>query len=234
MKSAIKTYSIVIAVLFVIFNLIAFLAPGWIGADKYTAQFWIGYISITVAFVINYVITLIALKNSENKQKLFYNIPIVYICYCSLIVCIIVGALCMLNSNMPSWLAIVVSVIAIGINVISVLKAKIAIDVIETIDTQVKEKTSFIRDLTAQAKALTLSAKSPEAKDACNKVYEALRYSDPVSSYAVSDLEKEIMQTFTEFSDAVKANDFSVVDSCSNDLVALISQRNVTCKVEKR
>ena len=81
MKNAVKTYSIVIAILFVIFNLIAFLAPGWIGAEKYTAPFWIGYISITVAFVINYVITLIALKNSENKQKLFYNIPIVYICY---------------------------------------------------------------------------------------------------------------------------------------------------------
>ena len=118
--------------------------------------------------------------------------------------------------------------------IISVLKAKISIDVIEIIDTQVKEKTSFIRDLTAQAKALTLSAKSPEAKDACNKVYEALRYSDPVSSDAVSDLEKEITQTFTEFSDAVKSEDMQTINSCSKVIVALIGQRNELCKGIKR
>ncbi len=233
MKAAIKTYSIVIVILLVIFNLIAFIAPGWAGAEKYTGSFWIGYIAITLAFVINYVITYISLKNSDSKQILFYNIPIVYISYCSLIACIIVGVLCMLNSNMPIWIAIIASVIVIGVNAIAVLKAKATIDIVEAIDTRVKEETSFIRDLTAQAKALSSSATSPEAKEACNKVYEALRYSDPVSSDVVSNVEQEIVQKFMEFSCAIKSNDDSFCIS-SKDLLATISYRNGCIKEGKR
>ena len=233
MKAAIKTYSIVIAILLVIFNLIAFIAPGWAGAEKYTGSFWIGYIAITLAFVINYVITYISLKNSDSKQILFYNIPIVYISYCSLIACIIVGVLCMLNSNMPIWIAIIASVIVIGVNAIAVLKAKATIDIVEAIDTRVKEETSFIRDLTAQAKALSSSATSPEAKEACNKVYEALRYSDPVSSDAVGDIEKEIEQKFVAFTDAVKTKDEALIQNFTNELLAVIVSRNDLCKGNK-
>ena len=233
MKAAIKTYSIVISILLVIFNLIAFIAPGWAGAEKYSGSFWIGYIAITLAFVINYVITYISLKNSDSKQILFYNIPIVYISYCSLIACIIVGVLCMLNSNMPIWIAIIASVIAIGINAIAILKAKATVDLVETIDNQVKVKTSFIRDLTAQAKSLSSIASSPEAKDACNKVYEALRYSDPVSSDAVGDIEKEIAQKFVAFTDAVKTKNEEITVSYMNELIALVSQRNHSVKSAK-
>jgi len=233
MKAAIKTYSIVIAILLVIFNLIAFIAPGWAGAEKYSGSFWIGYIAITLAFVIDYAITYVSLKNSDSKQKLFYNIPIVYISYCSLIACIIVGVLCMLNSNMPIWLAIITSVIAIGINAIAILRAKATIDIVETIDNQVKEKTSFIRDLTAQAKSLSSIASSPEAKDACNKVYEALRFSDPMSSEAVSKLEQEIAEKFAAFTDAVKTKDEALIQNFTNELMDVIASRNDLCKGNK-
>lgn len=230
MKAVINKYSIVIAILLVVFNLITFIAPGWAGAEKYTGSFWVGYIVITLAFIINFAVTYVSLKKSDSKQKLFYNIPVVYISYCSLIVCTIIGVLCMFNSNMPIWIAIIAAAIAIGINIIAVLKAKVTIDIVEAIDTQVSEKTSFIRDLTAQAKTLTSIANSPEAKDACNKVYDALRYSDPVSSYAVSGIEQEIEQAFTKFTSLIKAAQDDEISSCSNDLIVLIGQRNSLCK----
>lgn len=234
MKAVINKYSIVIAILLVVFNLITFIAPGWAGAEKYTGSFWVGYIVITLAFIINFAVTYVSLKKSDSKQKLFYNIPIVYICYCSLIACTFVGVLCMFNSNMPIWIAIIAAAIAIGINIIAVLKAKVTIDIVEAIDTQVSEKTSFIRDLTAQAKTLTSIANSPEAKEACNKVYEALRYSDPVSSDAVSNVEQEIAQKFGTFTDAVKTNDEALIQRCTTELMAVIVSRNDLCKRNKR
>ena len=51
MKKVFQKYLILWAVLFVLFQVIAFISPGWGGVEKYTASFWIGYVGITIAFV---------------------------------------------------------------------------------------------------------------------------------------------------------------------------------------
>ena len=51
MKKNFKYYIGIWSVLFVLFNVIAFISPGWITHDKYTSSFWIGYIFITLALL---------------------------------------------------------------------------------------------------------------------------------------------------------------------------------------
>ena len=67
-------------ILFLVFQAIAFIAPGWSNIEKYTSSFWIGYAFITISFVGQLICTLNALKE-DNLTKLFYKIPLIRISY---------------------------------------------------------------------------------------------------------------------------------------------------------
>lgn len=65
------------------------------------------------------------------------------------------------------------------------------------------------------------------------KVYEAVRYSDPLSSSALDSVESEITIKFSKLSDAVSSDNSEVVAELADDLVILIGERNKKCKLLK-
>ena len=229
MNKAVKTYLISWAIFVAAFNAVVFIAPGWAGADKYTGSFWAGYGFTMFALIAHIIITIWALRDSDSSRKLFYNIPIIYLSYTAMVVSIIVGALCMLNSNMPVWIAITVALVLTVFYAGAILKTKIAIDAIDAVDVKTKTETSFIRNLTSQASALKADAKTEDAKAACEKVYEALRYSNPRSSGATADIEKEIAAKFDEFSQAVKAGDGERIGNLAVRIDELVGERKKNC-----
>lgn len=220
-----KHYIGIWAVLLVLFNAIAFISPGWITHEKYTASFWIGYVFITISFVGQLICALSALKE-QNLTKLFYKIPLIRVSYTGLIVSFVVGGACMLISPLPYWIGALAAVIVLAVTAISVLKANAAADIVADIDEKISHKTFFIRNLTADAEGLVSRAKTPEDKAVCKKVYEALRYSDPMSSDALTEIEKKIEAQFTVFSKDNSAD-------AAEELLLLIGERNRKCKAFK-
>jgi hypothetical protein len=89
--------------------------------------------------------------------------------------------------------------------IIAVAKAKVAADVVGEIDDKIKVQTAFIKMLAVDAEGLIARGKSEAAKTACKKVYEAVRYSDPMSSEGLASVESEITIKFAKLSDAVAA-----------------------------
>ena len=80
MNKRIRTYAVIWAILFALFNVISFVAPNEIaGANKFVGAFWNGYIFITLAFIGQLVCSYFAFK-AESLQKMFYNIPLITIC----------------------------------------------------------------------------------------------------------------------------------------------------------
>lgn len=219
------------AVLFVVFQMIAFVSPGWITHEKYTASFWIGYVFITVSFVGQLLCALSALKE-KNLTKLFYKIPLIRVSYTGLIVSFVVGGACMLISPLPYWIGVIVAVITLAVTALSVLKANVAAEIVADIDEKIIRKTSYIRMLTVEAEGLMARAKTPESKAACKRVYEALRYSDPMSSDVLSSVEGDITLKFHAFVQSVSSNaeDINVL---AEDLAARIADRNRLCKLNK-
>lgn len=220
-----KHYIGIWAVLLVLFNAIAFISPGWITHEKYTASFWIGYVFITISFVGQLICALSALKE-QNLTKLFYKIPLIRVSYTGLIVSFVVGGACMLISPLPYWIGALAAVIVLAVTAISVLKANAAADIVADIDEKINQKTFFIRNLTADAEGLLSRAKTPEDKAVCKKVYEALRYSDPMSSDALTEIEKKIEAQFAVFFKDISAD-------TAEELLLLIGERNRKCKAFK-
>lgn len=232
MKKVFKFYSVIWAVLLALFNVISFVSVGWAGISKYTPSFWIGYAFITLSFIGQIVCAYFALKDNDIK-KTFYNVSLIAVSYTGLILSFIFGGLCMIISLLPYWVGILLCAIVLGINVIAIIKASAVVDIVSSIDEKAKESTFFIKSLTVDAESLMSRAKSETIKAECKKVYEAIRYSDPMSNGALVSIESEITIKFSNFSDAVVSDKFNVASECATELVILIDERNKKCKLLK-
>ncbi|MBR5156979.1 MAG: hypothetical protein IKW59_04340 [Clostridia bacterium] len=233
MNKNFKYYLSVWAILFVLFNVVVFVAPAEIaGMSKFGGAFWTGYIFITLAFIGQLVCSYLALK-AENLKKLFYNIPLISISWTGLVLTLIFGALCMAVPNLPNWIGIILCFLVLGFTAISVIKAKLAADLVEAVDDKIKVKTEFIKILTADAEHLINIAKTTELKAEAKKVYETIRYSDPMSNVVLIETENKIQKTFADFRTAVTAENLESAATICVELMSLIDLRNKKSKVLK-
>lgn len=232
MKKNFKLYVIVWAVLVALFNVIAFFFGGLNAEKLQSVNFWIGYGLITVTLIGQLICSHKAFL-SDSAQKMFYRISLLRVSYVGLVVSFIVGTLCMLIPALPYWISVIICVIVLAFNVFSVAKATAATAEIERIDEKIQTQTFFIRSLTVDAATLMEQVNSPDVRAECNKVYEAIRYSDPMSHDALDSVEMQITLKFEEFSAAVQSNQVESVTSLANEVIVLVENRNQKCKLLK-
>ena len=164
---------------------------------------------------------------------MFLNLPLITVSRCGLIATLAAGVACMLIPNCPAWVAVILCALILGLTAVAVVKAGWAASEVERIDEKVKTQTAFIKNLTVEAEGLLARAKSDAVKKECKKVYEAARYSDPMSNDALSGIEADISGKMNEFSAAVDEDDSDKVKKIVEELVILIGDRNKKCKVLK-
>ena len=232
MKKRFSFYAISWTILLALFNVIAFVSPGWIGVEKYDAAFWIGYTFITVTFLGQLACAWFALKE-ESATKLFYKVSLITTSYTGLVVNFVIGGLCMLISPLPYWVGIIACSIVLAANILAVIKAAAAIDEVQKIDEKIKVQTAFIKMLAVDAEGLISRAKSETIKAECKKVYESVRYSDPVSQDSLSQIEEQLSEQFAKLSKAIDDDRTDLVLAITADFLALLSERNKKCKLLK-
>lgn len=186
MNKNFKYYAGIWAILLIIFNIATFVSPNKaVGMTKFGGAFWVGYIFITLAFIGQLAVSFFAF-NAKNMQKFFYKIPLIRISWTGLILMLIFGVLCMVIPNLPNWIGIIACFAVLGFNVISLVKANVAADIVSETDDKIKAQTSFIKTLIVDAESLVSRAQNEAAKTTAKKVYEAVRYSDPISNDGLS------------------------------------------------
>ena len=229
MKRARNTFLIIWAICFALYNVIVFVVPN----ENYgTESFWIGYALITVALVGNLACSFIAL-NSKTDAKLFNNIPLITTSIVETVVSSIAGAVFIAVPGIKSWAVVVVSAVILAISAIVSVIAKSTADTVSDIDDKIKSKTSFIKGITLDAELLMSSAGNDEIKAEIKKVYEAFRFSDPMSSDALNDVEDRIQNQFNLLQEVVITENTEKVSQVSKDLLNLIDYRNKKCKISK-
>ena len=139
----------------------------------------------------------------------------------------------MVISPLPYWVGIILCAIVLAFVAIAVVKATIAIDVVSQIDEKVKVQTFFVKSLTVDAEGLLARAQNDEIKLECKKVYEAARYSDPMSNDVLAATESQISIKFSELANAVVENDLELVKKLAGETVILLDDRDKRCKLLK-
>ena len=222
-----------------VYNLILFvILPDKVtilGAEysKFNATFWSSYIAIMAAFAGNLIVSLIFFAKSDSAEKAFLNIPLLGIGRAVLIATFIIGTLAMTIPNLPNWIGALVCILILFFYAIAAIKASAAADTVADAGENVKAKTSTMRKLTADAEALLYKSDNEEIRAECRKVYEALRYSDPMSNEALEPIETRIAGKLLDFEIAIDTNDSEKVLSISNQLIGLIENRSLNSKFSK-
>ena len=96
-----------------------------------------------------------------------------------------------------------------------------------------KEKTLVMRTLTAEAEGLLAEAKPGDAKEVCRRVYEVLRYSDPMTGDAVAETEEKLMEAMKTFTKSVKENNTAEVTKTAEEMIRIAEERNRLNRLNK-
>ncbi len=234
MKKNFKYFATVWVVGVIIFNAITFLIPDKVfdvtRFDK--SVFWIAYALVTLSFVAELITAYIFIKD-DSREKMFLNIPLLKTGYTAVIVSVFVGLIFMIFTMIPWWIGAIVCLLVAGYFVIACLNASTAANVVADIDKNVKNKTFFIKMAIVDAENIMARAETLEMKAECKKVYEALRYSDPMSDVALNDIEQLIDRELNELKQAVMAKDNAKIIETVNELLFSIKERNSKCKALK-
>lgn len=216
-----------------VFNLLTFATPSeFNGVSKFTNGFWSAYALITIAFIGQLICGFFYFKQDEPRRR-FYNVPVISISFTGLIAMLIVGSIFMLIPSIPAWIGAIVCLVILAFTAFAITASKAAADAVDATDQKIKTQTFFIKALTVDASGLMARAQTEIAAEQTKKVYEAIRYSDPMSNEALSGTESQITILFSEFSDAVSAGDDSAVQQTAKNLLILLQDRNNKCKFLK-
>lgn len=234
MKKQLRSYAFIWVIMLVTWCAIVFLVrpiiPGYV--ITYDARFWIAFVFIIAAFIGNLVCAFLAFK-AENLKKMFLNLPLITVSWSALIAMLVAGSVLMLIPNCPAWIAAIVCLIILAFNAIAVIKAGWAADAVNIVDEKVKAKTSFVKNLVVDIENVLSRAKSDAEKAECKKVYEAVRYSDPMTNEALSVIEAKITEKADEFASSVGVDNAERVKEIADEIVILVGDRNKKCRALK-
>lgn len=235
LKKSMKIYSISWLLLVLLFQMLCFLTPNeYAELNKFGGAFWAGYGFIMGALVLHYIFIFVV-QRRKDRDKQYINRPLIYISVLSLMLMVFAGATCMMIPNCPNWLGIVICYGILAVSIIYLMAVKIAGKNVYYANEALNERVFFFRDLTSEAETMVGFAQTKEAKVIAQKVYEAIRYSDPASDPALVQEENQIKEMLEKLSKSIlKKSDVTVLKPMEQELLRFIQNRNNKCKNLKR
>lgn len=206
-----------------------------IKGELYTGRYDLAFpIGMLIAFVGTAIAAAFVLTlKVETKEKMFLTVSQFRIAYIVTILSVILSGVYLFVEAVPDFIVYIAAILVYALAVISIIKAKMAVSIVAGIDEKIKVQTFFIKSLTVDAEHLMNTSKTTELKALAKKVYEAVRYSDPMSNAVLVEVEEKIQNGFSDFENAVVSEDFELASSTAEDLLSLIDIRNKKCKLLK-
>lgn len=230
MKKNFKFYVIGWLFLLGLFNALAFILPAWPTLEKFTASFWIGWGVAIGSFIGQLICSWISFKD-DSAKKTFYNLSLFTVSYVGLISIFVVAMICIIVTPLPYWIAAIGCSIVLVANIAAVVKAKMAVDLVVEVDKKIEGATAFIYGMREESESLFIRVKADDAKAViCKKVRDAFKFSDPMSNAEFASVEGDIKTHFDLLKKAIVEGKMDVATSESEEILALISERNNKCK----
>lgn len=227
-KNKIRGY-VVLAVLVALLCVVAFVPP-----LTRNATFWVGFVFGSVAiFTQLYFLKVSFCKGKDVKSK-FYGFPIARLGVIYLVtqLCFSIAEMVLAKLLAP-WIAVLVNVVFIAFAIIGCVAAETMRDEIERQDVVLKTNVNNMRSMQSLSLAIVGLCADEELKSELQKVSDEFKFSDPVSSEATLEIEKELENQLKEIqATVVEGDNESAKKLCKNVIVSL-AERNRVCKLGK-
>ena len=233
MKDFFKRSLIIYAIVTVLYALLVCVIP----FPKHGAA-WISFAFTIIAWWGSFYTAYLAFKNEGMRSKL-YGMPIYNVGLLFAIIQAAAGVIFFILDAVivafPWWIALLVSLVIIGVAAIGVIITDTARNKVEEIEKEVQVETRTMSYFRADAASLVDFCTIPELKKPLEALQEDFQYSDPVSSPATQDLENTILTELNKLSLMLQSGT-GTVESLSEKITLvknLLAQRNRVCKMNK-
>ena len=230
-KNRLRLY-ITIAIIFVLFSVIAFAIP----FEKNTV-FWMSYAFAVIALALQFIVQPRALTlDGHDVRSKFYGFPLTRIATAYLAVQLVLSLVFMIlckNMEIKTWVPLVAYVLILGISAIGFIAADAMKEEVERQDTVHKANVGTMRALQSKAVFVASQCEDAETKKALDSFSEALRFSDPVSNAATADIEENLTGLLEELGSAVLDKDYPAAKTLCARASTLLADRNRMCKLNK-
>ena len=222
-KNTVRT-AVVWLILLAVYHVIVFAVP-----FTHNGAFWLSYVFALAAFAVLGAATYLGEIKGEGVKSKFYGFPILRLGAVYFAVQIVLSLIVMAVAVVKIWVALVVYVILLGAAAIGLIAADAMREEIQRQDVKLKKDVSFMRNLQSKVCQMATQCDAPELK----RFAEDIRYSDPVSSDALGDIEQELAAAVEELQAAVVDGDGESVAQLCRKASATLAERNRLCKLGK-
>lgn len=227
-KNAIRWW-VVLGVVLVVYNVLAFALP-----FPKTAVFAVSYLFTMIAILAQIYVIRTAFYRGEGVKSKFYGFPIAKLGVIYLAVQLIAGLVFMaLGLIVPVWLPLALYVVLLGIAAAGFVAADAARDEVVRQEVKLEKDVSRMREFQAKGRALVTLNQVPEAARPLEKLAEDLRFSDPVSSEALTETEDQLAECLAQLQEAVSAQKTEQILSVCQEAERILAERNQLCKLNK-
>lgn len=183
-----KTPYVVIGILFILFNVIAFAIP-----TTKTSAFWMGYVFTVIAFAVQASVWYLSISKKQDLKSKLLGSTVTYISVIYLIIQFVAFLVFMFISSVPSWCAILICVLILSTSVICMITTNSGTETIASTENKIAVKRQFIKDLQIEVEMLAEAETDSDIKQSLNALAKKIRLSDPMSNSSLSELEDELL-----------------------------------------
>jgi len=166
--------AIILAVVVVVFNVIAFAVP-----FRHGPVFWLGY-SFALVAILGGAVAILYAAGREGLRSKVYGLPLANLAWGYVVAQVAASFVQMSVWMMPTWLALVIDVGLLAVAVVGLVMVDAGTEAIKQLDAKVGAKVFYIRSLQADVEAVAERAADPGLKQSLAELAEAIRYSDPM------------------------------------------------------
>lgn len=226
-----KMITAILAITFIAYQVTLFSLCGFGG---HTAVFWTSWVFMLAAFAAMTVSIAILGQRGMFLRDWLFGFPIIKHSTVFLTVELAASIAFMLFEKRVLWRwAFAVQFLLLCVYGICAISCFLTKETINDVHTKVSDKTRFLKLLRADAEMLVEKCTDSVTKEECQKLAEAIRYSDPMSSETLQELEGDLARTLSECDRAVTAKDFAAAKELCAKAMLLLAERNKVCKALK-
>ena len=219
---------ITIALLLIVFSVVAFVIP----FPKNTV-FWIAYICGIIAILFQVYIFKSSFGKPDARSR-FYGFPIARLGIFYLVIQLIVSiSTIALSAILPIWIVIVINMLILAVAIIGCFTTETMRDEIAAQDVKLKKNVSNMRELQSLSASLPDQTEDAELKKTLQKLADEFRYSDPLTSDKTRQIETEMESQIGDLQQAITDGETEAATALCKKISDCLRERNRICAVNK-
>ena len=220
-------FCLIYVILLGVFNLLVFT----IFKEK-NEVFWISYGFTTLAFLVQIGSMFLSFKPADIETA-FFGIPLASFSIYYLGVALGVGILFMIFQGAGWVLATVIQVLVLAAYLVIAIISILSRNVVQSVSDNVRQNVANLRAVYVEVEMAIAACQDATLKAMLKKLYETVRYSDPMSTSDVADVEQRILAKIAELRAQVDDNLVEEAKQTCTALERLYVERNKKLAMSK-